>query len=139
MLITGRKLINLHKISGGIFDNFLSLKMYNYCFLEVSVFSFFFISFLYYLNFLTRTYTIYRTQGKGKAVSLTTLYHFHPLHRNLDINRTITAESSPLHIASRQPRAQVVKHKATHPALCLILSLIYCLLYCIRLLPFQLG
>ena len=39
-------------------------------------------------------------QGKGEAISLTPLYHFHPLHRNLGISRVITAESSPLHIAS---------------------------------------
>ena len=30
----------------------------------------------------------------------TPLYHFHPLHRHLDISWAITAESSPLHIAS---------------------------------------
>ena len=33
-------------------------------------------------------------QGKGEG-----LYHFHPLHRHLDISRAITAESSHLHIA----------------------------------------
>ena len=32
--------------------------------------------------------------------SLTPHYHFHPLHRHLDISWVITAESSPLHIAS---------------------------------------
>ena len=31
---------------------------------------------------------------KGEAISLTFLYHFHPLHRHLDISRAITAESS---------------------------------------------
>ena len=35
-------------------------------------------------------------QGKGKADSLNPLYHFYPLHRHLDISRTITAESSAL-------------------------------------------
>ena len=39
-------------------------------------------------------------QGKGEGISLTPHYHFHPLHRHLDISRAITAESSPLHIAS---------------------------------------
>ena len=39
-------------------------------------------------------------QGKGEGISLTPHYHFHPSHRHLDISRTITAESSPLHIAS---------------------------------------
>ena len=35
-------------------------------------------------------------QGKGEGISLTPRYHFHPLHRHLDISLTITAESSPL-------------------------------------------
>ena len=39
-------------------------------------------------------------QGKGEGISLTPHYHFHPLHRHFDISRAITAESSPLHIAS---------------------------------------
>ena len=43
-------------------------------------------------------------QGKGEGISLTPRYHFHPLHRYLDISRTITAESSPLHIASNWTR-----------------------------------
>ena len=38
-------------------------------------------------------------QGKGEGIYLTPLYHFHPLHRHLDISQAITAESSPLHIA----------------------------------------
>ena len=39
-------------------------------------------------------------QEKGKAIPLTPLYHFHPLHRHFDRGRAITAESSTLHIAS---------------------------------------
>ena len=39
-------------------------------------------------------------QGKGEPISLSPLYHFHPLHRHLDISWGITAETSPLHIAS---------------------------------------
>ena len=38
---------------------------------------------------------------RGEAISLIPFFHFHPLHRHLDISRAITAESSPLHIASR--------------------------------------
>ena len=38
-----------------------------------------------YLGFLSRT-------SKIPIVSVTTLYHFHPLHRQLDISQTITAE-----------------------------------------------
>ena len=37
---------------------------------------------------------------KGGGISLTPHYHFHRLHRHLDISRAITAESSPLHISS---------------------------------------
>ena len=43
-------------------------------------------------------------QGKGEGISLTPHYHFHPLHRQLDISRAITAESSPRHIASSRTR-----------------------------------
>ena len=32
-------------------------------------------------------------QGKGEAISVIPLYHFHPLHRHLDISWAITAES----------------------------------------------
>ena len=45
-------------------------------------------------------------QGKGEGISLTSHYHFHPLHRHLDISRTITAESSPLHIACSWTRTR---------------------------------
>ena len=41
-------------------------------------------------------------QEKGEGISLTSLYHFHPLHRHRDISRAITVESSPLHIDSSQ-------------------------------------
>ena len=43
-------------------------------------------------------------QGKGEGIYLISLYHFHPLHRRLDISRGITAGSSPLHIASSWTR-----------------------------------
>ena len=43
-------------------------------------------------------------QGKREGISLTPHYHFHPLHRHLDISQAITAESSPLHIASSRTR-----------------------------------
>ena len=44
-------------------------------------------------------------QGKGEAFCLTPLYHFHPIHRHLDINQEIAAERSPLHIASSRTRS----------------------------------
>ena len=43
-------------------------------------------------------------QGKGEGIYLTPLYHFHPLHRHLDISRAITAESSHLRIAGSRTR-----------------------------------
>ena len=43
-------------------------------------------------------------QGKGEGIYLTPLYHFHPLHRHLDTSWVITAENSPLHIASSRTR-----------------------------------
>ena len=45
-------------------------------------------------------------QRKGKGISITPHYHFHPLHRHLDISRAITAESSPLHIASSRTQTE---------------------------------
>ena len=41
--------------------------------------------------------------GSGKeAIFLFTLYHFHPLHRHIDVRRAITAKSSPLHVANQE-------------------------------------
>ena len=53
------------------------------------------------LGFLSQTFT--GQQGKGKAISLTPLYHFHPLYRHLEVNQVITAESSPQEIAKFLP------------------------------------
>ena len=52
-------------------------------------------------------------QGKGEGISLTPHYHFHPLHRQLDISRAITAESSPLHGFSHQ--FLIIRKNATKP------------------------
>ena len=41
-------------------------------------------------------------QGKGEGISLTPHYQFNQHYRHLDINREITAETSPLRIASSQ-------------------------------------
>ena len=59
-----------------------------------------YLYFFFYVSFLSRTFTNHRTAGEGKGISLTPHYHFHPLHRHLDISWAITAESSLLHIAS---------------------------------------
>ena len=45
-------------------------------------------------------------QGKGEGISLTPHYHFHLLHRHLDISRVITAESSLLPIGSSQAQTR---------------------------------
>ena len=45
-------------------------------------------------------------QEKGEGISLTPHYHFHRLHRYLDISRAITEESSPLHIGSSWTRTE---------------------------------
>ena len=59
-----------------------------------------YLYFFFYLSFLLQTFTNHRTAGEGEGISLTPHYHFHPLHRHLDISWAITAESSLLHIAS---------------------------------------
>ena len=51
-------------------------------------------------------------QGKGEAFSLTLLYHFHQLHRHLEISRAIIAESSPLHITSSRTRSEKLRAQA---------------------------
>ena len=45
-------------------------------------------------------------QGKAEGIYLTPLYHFHLLHRHLDISCAVTAESSPLHIVSSRIRTR---------------------------------
>ena len=67
-----------------------------------------------YLCFLARTFTDHKTSGEGGedgrgrggggCISLTPHYHFHPLHRHLDIRWAIIGERSPLHIASGRTR-----------------------------------
>ena len=59
--------------------------------------------FVFYLGFLSRTLTNHRAAGEGEGISLPPHY-FHTLHRHLHISRVITAERSPLHIASSSTR-----------------------------------
>ena len=64
-----------------------------------------FLFFFFFLSGFSIT-TIHESQdcrGRGRAF-LTPHYHFHPLLRHLEISRAITAESSPLHIASPRTR-----------------------------------
>ena len=60
----------------------------------------FFCFCIFYLGSLSRPFTNHRLQGKEKGFSSASHYHFHPLHRHLDISRGIAAEISPLHIGS---------------------------------------
>ena len=53
--------------------------------------------------FFHKIFTIYKTAGKGRP-NQSAHYHLHPLHEHLRISRAITAESSPLHIASDRTR-----------------------------------
>ena len=66
----------------------------------IVVSSFFFFFFFSIWVFFYEHSRITGLQGKGEGISLTPHYHFHPFHRHLHISRAITAESSPLHIAS---------------------------------------
>ena len=60
---------------------------------------------LFFIRIFFHDYSrIIGLQGKGKDISLTPLYHFHPLHRHLDISQAVTTESSPLNIASNRTR-----------------------------------
>ena len=67
------------------------------------------IVFFFCLGLLSRRFTIHRTTGEKEAIYLSPVYHFHPLHRHLvhrhlDISQEITAEGSPLLIASSWTR-----------------------------------
>ena len=54
---------------------------------------------LFYVGFLSRTFTNHRTAGKGGGHFINSSLPLPPLHKHLDISRAITAESSPLHKA----------------------------------------
>ena len=72
-------------------------KYSNLTLFSYPIFFFFFLSGFSFTN-------IHESQdcrGRGRGIFY---YHFHPLHRHLDISRAITAESSPLHIASSRTR-----------------------------------
>ena len=67
-------------------------------------------------------------QRKREAISLSPLYSFDPLHRHLDNSQTITAESSPLHIANsriRTGKPLVSECKSLTTKLCLLFGSTY--------------
>ena len=74
-------------------------------------------------------------KGKWEGILLTPHYHFHPLHRHLDISRAITTESSLLRIASSRTQTQVANHYVALPIylyicpICILIYMIRFLLY----------
>ena len=63
------------------------------------------------LGFFPRNSRFTGQQGKGEGISLTPLYHLHPLHRHLDISQSITAVSSSLHITSSRTYTENLRHE----------------------------
>ena len=55
-----------------------------------------FVLFFFYLDFCSQTFTIHRTAGEEGGY----LIKSSQLHRHLNINWAITAESSPMHIVN---------------------------------------
>ena len=84
----------------GIFWMILCSTTHMQSFIARAKLVFFFFIWVFYHNHSWIT----GLQGKRESISLAPHYHFHPLYRHLDISRAITAESSPLHIASSRTR-----------------------------------
>ena len=53
--------------------------------------------------YFTNIHDLQDSRGKGDY-SLSLLYNFHPPHKHLGISRVITADNSPLRIASSRTR-----------------------------------
>ena len=70
---------------------------------SLSVWDFFLFSIWFFFH---EHLWITELQRKGEGVSLTPHYQFHLLQKHLDIGPAITAESSPLHIASSRNRTR---------------------------------
>ena len=61
-------------------------------------------NFLFYLGFLSRTFTIQKTSGERRGYLFRLSLPLPPLHKHLDISRAITSGSSPLRIACSRTR-----------------------------------
>ena len=68
-------------------------------------------------------------QKKEKGICLTPHYHFHSLHRHLDIIRTITLERLPLHIASSQTQTGNLVYTYAYMIICIYIAYIYIYIY----------
>ena len=66
----------------------------------------FFIINFFLLGFFCKHSRFTGHQGKGVFIFLTPLYYFRPLHRQLNMSRAFTADSSPLHIASSETQTK---------------------------------
>ena len=71
-------------------------------------------------------------QKKEKGICLTPHYHFHSLHRHLDIIRTITLERLPLHIASSQTQTGNLVYTYAYMILCIYIAYIYIYIHIIH-------
>ena len=69
--------------------------------IDVEKTCFFNVNVSIWVFFLSRKFTIHRTSGEGGGYLFNSSLPLPLLHRNLDISRAVTAESSPLHISSR--------------------------------------
>ena len=84
----------------------LKKPFFFYCKIKTPFFFFFRLSVFFFFHEHSR---FTAQQGKGEGIYSTPLYHFHPLHRYLDISREVTAESSHLHIASSRTRTRILQ------------------------------
>ena len=100
--------ISCNLSSNGKFRSFKVIGGYSMTQICLNDWTFFFIFFI--CVFFHEHSRFIGQLGKVEAISVTSLYHFHPTHRHLDIGRTITAGSSPLHIVISQSRTQVDNH-----------------------------
>ena len=71
---------------------------------------------------------------KGEGISLTPHYHFHPLHRHLDVSRVVAAENLSLHIASSRNQTRNLIHiyclfMFYYILLCFIIFIFYYILF----------
>ena len=98
-LIMFLKLANAHMFG----SNSIKIKLthnWNKVICKIHFSSFFFFSF--YRGFISWPFTNHNTAKENEeGITVIPHYHFHPLHRQLDISWVITAERrSPLHIGS---------------------------------------
>ena len=72
------------------------------------IFFFCFVLFCFFYLLFFHVYSRFTGQQvKGEATSFFFFYHFHPLHRHVDISWVNASENSPLCIDSWQPESNV--------------------------------